>query len=188
MSRDNSLNFWIEAGYEQFAAEGLEGIQVERLARITGLNKSGYYHYFGDRHSFLEHLMKHHEVYAQKLSNDMRLMKQFDPDFIHVLLKYPIAVLVHMQLVRNRHDKFLFQVYNEINDLVDRAVLPGWAVFIGTPHNHEFALKYFEQTRDMFYSRITLKYMNHAYLHNLIYEAKGLVQEAIKMNATQPQS
>lgn len=40
--KNNSEHTWIEAGYEQFAAEGLEGIQVERLARITGLNKSGY--------------------------------------------------------------------------------------------------------------------------------------------------
>jgi AcrR family transcriptional regulator len=188
MSRINSLNIWIETGYEQFAAEGLEGIQVERLARITGLNKSGYYHYFGDRNSFLEHLMKHHESQAEMLTIDMHLMKKIDPDFIHVLLKYPITILVHMQLVRNRHDIFLAHIYNKVNEFVDRAVLPTWAEFIGTPHNHEFALKYFEQARDMFYSRITLKNLNHAFLHNLIYDAKGLVQEAIRINSTPPQS
>lgn len=82
-------------------------------------------------------------------------MKNFDPDFIQVLLKYPVTIMAHMQLVRNRHDKFLNEVYNQVNEFVDKAVLPGWAVFIDTPHHHDFALKYFEQARDMFYSRIT---------------------------------
>ncbi len=186
MSRNNSINIWIKTGYEQFAAEGLEGIQVERLARITGLNKSGYYHYFGDRDSFLGQLMNYHISLAENLANDMRQIKNFDPDFVQVLLKYPFPIIVHMQLVRNRQDKFLNDVYNQVNEFVDRAILPRWAQFIGTPHNHEFALKYFEQIRDMFYSRITLKNMNHDFLHNLIYDAKGLVQEAIKMDSNQP--
>ncbi len=185
MSRINSLKAWIEAGYEQFAAEGLEGIQVERLARITGLNKSGYYHYFGDRNSFLEHLMKNHISCAEQLTIDMSMMKQFDPDFIHVLLKYPRTILVHMQLVRNRQDKFLNEVYVLVNGFVDKAILPHWAEFIGTPHHHEFAFKYFEQARDMFYSRITDKTMNQEFLQHFIYEAKDLLQEAIKLNAGQ---
>lgn len=187
MSRKNSVNIWIQTGYELFAAEGLEGIQIERLAKITGLNKSGYYHYFGDRNSFLEHLMRHHVSLAERLTIDMRLMKQFDPDFIHVLLKYPITILAHMQLVRNRHDNFLFGIYSKINGFTDPAVVPAWAEFIGTPNNHEFALRYFEQARDMFYSRITYATMNHDFLHNLIYEVKGLLQEVIKMNSAQPQ-
>ncbi|MBL7857551.1 MAG: TetR/AcrR family transcriptional regulator [Cyclobacteriaceae bacterium] len=185
MSRLNSINAWIETGYKQFAAEGLEGIQVERLSRITGLNKSGYYHYFGDRDSFLHQLMKYHFSIGEQLAHDMRQIKKFDPDFIHVLLKYPVPIIAHMQLVRNRQNKFLDEVYNQVNVIVDKAVLPGWAEFIGTPHNHNFALKYFEQVRDMFYSRITEKNMNYEFLHNLIYEAKGMLQEVIKMNSSQ---
>jgi AcrR family transcriptional regulator len=187
MSRLNSLNIWIKTGYEQFAAEGLEGIQVERLARITGLNKSGYYHYFGDRDSFLRQLMKYHISMAELLANDMRQMKSFDPDFINVLLNYPLSILVHMQLVRNRQESQFNDVFNKINGFTDQAVLPAWAEFIGTPHHPEFALKYFEQARDMFYSRITMKNMNPVFLHSLIYEAKTLVQQAIKIQSTQPQ-
>jgi hypothetical protein len=44
MSKKNSIRTWLEAGYDQFADEGLEGLQIERLSRITNLNKSGYYH------------------------------------------------------------------------------------------------------------------------------------------------
>lgn len=182
MKRENSLQSWIEAGYELFAAEGPQGIQAERLARMTGLNKSGYYHYFGDRDILIEHLMNYHLNIAEQFASDMSKMKNFDPDFFHVILKHPNAILVHQQLVRNRHIELLNKVYNQVNELVDRRILPQWAQFIGLPHEHEFALKYFEQTRDMFYSRITFKSLNLEVLKSILYESKELLQEAIRKN------
>jgi hypothetical protein len=123
--------------------------------------------------------MKHHLIQAQAIANDFRLIRDFDPEFIEVMLKYSLPVMAHMQLVRNRHERILNQVYNQVNGFVDLAVLPSWAKFIGTPNNHEFALKYFEQVRDMFYSRITSKNMNHDFLRSLMYEAKGLLGQDI---------
>lgn len=178
MRRINAFNTWIEAGYNQFAAEGLEGIQVERLARITSLNKSGYYHYFGDRDIFLQELMNQHVRNAEQLTFELRRMKQIDPDFIHILLKHPVPIMVHMQLVRNRHEPLLVDTYNKINGFTDQAVLNTWAEFIGTPDNPQFALKYFRQARDMFYSRISFERMNYKFLHELLYEVKELLQEA----------
>lgn len=186
MNRINAINSWINAGYELFAAEGPQGIQAERLARMTGLNKSGFYHYFGDRESFVEHLMNYHLKIADQFASDMSQMKNFDPDFFHVILKYPNAILVHQQLVRNRHNEFLNKVYNQVNELVDRTILPHWAHFIGLPHDHEFALKYFEQTRDMFYSRITYKTLTFESLNSILYESKELLQEAIRKNTSLP--
>ena len=179
MRSEKALIKWIEAGYEQFAAEGLEGIQVDRLARIVSLNKSGYYHYFGDREGFVEELMKHHIRLAELFAKDMSLVKEFDPDFIFVLLKYPLTVMVHMQLVRNRHDKFLFGVYTDVNRIVDPVAVRPWAEFIDSSHDQEFALRYFEQVRDMFYSRITMKTMNYAFLRDLLYEARELLHTGI---------
>jgi AcrR family transcriptional regulator len=60
MPKPATYRVWIENGYALFAQDGLDGIQVERLAKMVSLNKSGFYHYFGDRESFLEELMKHH--------------------------------------------------------------------------------------------------------------------------------
>jgi AcrR family transcriptional regulator len=56
----NSL-LWTEEGYNIFAKEGLDAIQVERLARILHLNKSGFYHYFGDLEGYCVELIKMHE-------------------------------------------------------------------------------------------------------------------------------
>jgi AcrR family transcriptional regulator len=43
----SKINTWIKAGYKLLGTEGMDGIKVERLARILDLNKSGFYHYFG---------------------------------------------------------------------------------------------------------------------------------------------
>jgi AcrR family transcriptional regulator len=40
---------WIKKGYSLLAKEGLSGIQVGSLARMMGVNKSGFYLHFGDR-------------------------------------------------------------------------------------------------------------------------------------------
>ena len=55
-----TINRWIEAGYEIFAHEGPEGVQIEKLARKVGLNKSGFYHYFSDRDVFFTRLLEYH--------------------------------------------------------------------------------------------------------------------------------
>jgi AcrR family transcriptional regulator len=177
MNISNSYKIWIEAGYTQFAQEGLEGIQVERLARITKLNKSGFYHYFGDRETFLEQLMKHHYSIAIELSNEFRLMKQLDPEMINLLIAYKTPVIANMQLVRNRHHPLLEQYYHKVNKMIDLIVAPYWAHFIGTPGNVDLAHRYFEQARDAFYSRISFENMNEAYLREFFHQAKKLVTE-----------
>jgi AcrR family transcriptional regulator len=179
MSKNNSEKIWTEAGYNQFAAEGLEGIRVERLANITSLNKSGYYHYFGDRTSYLEALMQKHLNHAIDLAQDLRQIQQFDPEFMKVLIKYTTPVLVHNQLVRNRHDMLLVQTYDQVNNIVDPIVTILFADFIGFKNHLEFALKYYSQVRDMFYSQITAARMNYPFLREFMFNAKEVIQHAV---------
>ena len=179
MSKPKTSQVWIENGYALFAQDGLDGIQVERLAKAVNLNKSGFYHYFGDRESFLEELMKHHMQIARALAEDFRKMEQIDPDFFQLLLKYTTATMVNMQLVRYRQHPLLNKSFAQTHDLVDQALLPRWAEFIGMADHPELARKYFEQARDMFYSRITPDKMNMEFLKSLIYEVRSLVQQLI---------
>jgi len=179
MSKPKTSQVWIENGYTLFAQDGLDGIQVERLAKVVNLNKSGFYHYFGDREFFLEELMKHHMQIAQALAEDFRKMEHIDPDFFQLLLKYTKATMVNMQLVRYRQHPLLNKSFTQVHDLVDQALLPRWAEFIGLPDHPEIARKYFEQARDMFYSRITPDKMNMDFLKSLVYEVRALMQQLI---------
>ena len=39
---------WITLGYNIFALEGINGLKIERLAKMAGKNKSSFYHFFVD--------------------------------------------------------------------------------------------------------------------------------------------
>jgi len=183
MSKINSIHTWIEAGYSQFAAEGLEGLQVERLARITGLNKSGYYHYFGDKETFLEKLMDYHFLEASTMPEDFLKIQKFDPEFMEVLIKHTGKLMFHNQLVRNRHEKLLEKSYLEVNQMIDPIVSKVFGDFIGLNDQREFTSRYYHQVRDTFYSQITFKRMNYPFLRDFIYEAKDVIQRAIELGS-----
>jgi AcrR family transcriptional regulator len=183
MSKNNSEHTWIEAGYNQFAAEGLEGIQVERLARITGLNKAGYYHYFGDRETFLEKLMEHHLYLATTYMNELKRIQQFDPEYIDLLIKYATPLMVTSQLVRNRHDKLMVQTHARINEMLDPVLSKLFADFIGFKDYPDFAAKYYNQVRYMFHAQITPERMNYPFLRDFLYEAREVIQRAVELAA-----
>lgn len=169
---------WIETGYSLFAVDGLEGIQVERLARTLDLNKSGFYHYFGDRESYLEALMKKHLKLSESLAQDFNQVQHFDPQFMEVLIKYTTPVMVHNQLVRNRHHDLLIQTYHQVNAIVDPVVARLFAEFIGFQDHLEFTTKYYSQVRDMFYTQISFERMNYTFLRDFLYQAKEVIQQA----------
>lgn len=179
MLKTKTSQAWIEGGYALFAQDGLDGIQVERLAKFVKLNKSGFYHYFGDRESFLEELMKHHMQMGRSLVQEFNRMEQIDPDFFHILIKYTESIMADMQLVRYRQHPLLIKCFTEVNELTVTAILPKWAEFINMSDHPELARKIFEQARDMFYSRITPEKMNMEFLKSLVYEVRALVQQLI---------
>ena len=173
--REPTLKKWIETGYELFAEEGPEGIQVERLARILSLNKSGFYHYFGDMESYSNELIKHHyQVFDQFLS-DVGGCKTVDPDYALILLKHKTTVMAQMHLVRNKSNPMFHGAHQELDDKVSRAVLNIWATHINIPNNPELVSQYFGIIRDMFYSRITWQTFTYDYLHAMAEESKDVV-------------
>jgi AcrR family transcriptional regulator len=181
MSNINAEHIWIEAGYEIFIAEGLEGIHVERLARITRLNKSGYYHYFGDMETYLEKLMDHHLRYVVAYSNELKQILHFDPEYIELLIKYSKQLLFTNQLIKNRQNKLCFKTQELINEKIDPIVSKLFADFIGFQNHREFSAKYFNQVRYMLHAQLTPIMMNYPALRDFMYEARDVIQSAAKL-------
>lgn len=171
---------WIDAGYQLFTQEGLEGILVERMARILNLNKSGFYYYFGDRDFYLDQLLKFHLTQCEGVASGMSKMSQFDPDFFHVIINHKSAIMVQMQLQRFRHHELCNTYYNLVNQLVDREIVPVWSSFMGIHNDPVLALQFFRLTRDLFYSRITPGNITHDFIRNLIYEVKEVAQSLLE--------
>ena len=49
---------WIEAGLEEIARTGVEGVRVEVLAKNLGVTKGGFYRRFRDRAALLEAMLQ----------------------------------------------------------------------------------------------------------------------------------
>lgn len=178
MTNPKTSQVWIDCGYNLFAQEGPEAIKVERLAQILDLNKSGFYHYFGDRQSFIEQLMKKHLKDAELLADDFREVQEFDPQFMEVLIKYTLTVMAHNQLVRNRHDDLLTKTYHQVNDMIDPIIIRLFADFIGFKDHLEFSGKYYGQVRDGFYTQISFDRMTYPFLKDYLYQAREVIQLA----------
>src|SRR6478736_6287569 len=91
---------WTQQGYTLFAEEGLDGIQVERLARILQLNKSGFYHYFGDMEVYWTTLLDYHKQLAEIHFDNLRAMKTIEPELFHIMVDRKVSVMFQMQLLR----------------------------------------------------------------------------------------
>ena len=55
---DAKADRWIEAGFEELARSGVEGVRVEVLAKNLGVTKGGFYRRFRDRPALLEGMLQ----------------------------------------------------------------------------------------------------------------------------------
>lgn len=176
----NNAHVWINAGYELFAHEGHEGLQVERMARKLDLNKSGFYHYFGDRNFYLSQLMRHHHKCVDRMLLDVVNIDTFDPDYLHVIIKHPNTLMVNRQLAFNQHISLFNNTLSEVNQKIERSVLPLWADYVGMYDQPNLALGYFKLMHDALYSRLTFDCLNFDYLYKQTYEVKTMLQEMLR--------
>ena len=173
MKKSNHRKVWITTGYNLFAEEGHEGIQIERLSRITGLNKSGFYHYFGDVHEFLKILVKEHDLLVDEFVDQISGIGSYDPGFFDLMLRYKYVCFFHVQLVRNRHVKFFIEAHDRNNMKIDPLVIPLFSKEIGLPL--EVVIPYYEALRDTFLTRVDYRTMNYEFLHDLMEQFKTMV-------------
>ena len=168
---------WTEEGYHLFAREGLEGLQIERLARILQLNKSGFYHYFGDLEGYCMELTKLHHQKVKAFLEDIRHLKTLDPDYLLLLIEHTTTVMFQVQLTRTK-DRYSFYNTSELIDLkVNAAVEQLWNDFLGHRHNADLAIRYYHIVRDMFYTRVSFQNFTYAFLHDLVTDAKVLIDQ-----------
>jgi len=175
MSELKASEKWIVAGYELFAKEGPVGIQVERLARILNLNKSGFYHYFGDMENFSRQLIRYHYRLFGQFLDEYADCQNVDPEYLNIVVKHKISVMGQMQMVRNKSNPLFYNVNKELDEQVVRIGQRIWAKHLDIHNNPDLVSMYLGLVRDMFYSRITLERFTFDYLQTLAQEAKEIV-------------
>lgn len=166
---------WLDVGYKIFGQEGPEGIQVERLARILGVNKSSFYHFFGDKEIFIGDLLHLHMSKAKKFTEAVNALENFDPDFIELLVSEFDTIMVHRQLVKHSEVHLFYKTYRDINAFVDIAILRLWGKELNLPQDAAFRL--FDLVRDSFYSRISQKNYSVATIRQILAEVKMFLEQ-----------
>lgn len=176
MKQINTYPKWIEIGYELFALEGESGIQIERLARIINLNKSGFYHYFDTKENYFDHLMDYHLKLADGIKTENHTSKYFDPDFLNLMVKNKTFFLVQMQLFLNKHTVLFKETFNKASAKYLRDIIPLWSEYVGIPKCSELSIRYFIMTQSTIYSQLTSKTLTYIHLQKMVNEAKSLAQ------------
>ena len=179
MEKAKNSSIWTEAGYDLFAEEGIEGIQVERLARILNLNKSGFYHYFGDLDGYCEELIKLHKRKADVYLADVANVKSIDPDYLMVLVQHKVPCMFHLQLIRSTGNLLFYKTAEQIDQQEDVLVGEMWSDYLGIHDHPMLAIRYFNIVRDMLYARVSFKNFDYHLLRKLVAEAKAVMQQMI---------
>ncbi|HEY5822774.1 MAG TPA: TetR/AcrR family transcriptional regulator [Cyclobacteriaceae bacterium] len=177
MEKNKNGSQWLEQGYVLFAEEGVEGIQVERLARILQLNKSGFYHYFGDLEGYCLELLALHEKKIDLLIKGIHEVSDFDPGYLELLVASPATVMFQVQLTRNKHGFSFYKASEKEDQRISNALAPLWSDYLGMHNNEALALRYYYFVRDMLYTRVSFENLNYTFLYNLISESRQLLIE-----------
>jgi hypothetical protein len=171
---------WLEVGYQIFSEEGLEGLQVERLARILQLNKSGFYHYFGDRDTFIQEICNFHKLKLEGYIKKVKLCQNFVPDYITLVYENKNLTMAHVQLMEIKtKDNYFYNIHVEINNSIDKFVLPLWADYLDLGDDLETAQKFWWIVRDAFYSRFNPKNYSYAFILKMAEDSKSLIKKMI---------
>ena len=177
MVRAKKAAIWTEVGYGLFAEEGLDGIQVERLARILQLNKSGFYHYFGDLDGFCQELLTLHDMKANLYFSEIQNVKSIDPEYLCLLVKYKIPLMFQLQLIRSPNNASFYNAAKKLDGLTDILLRDLWSDYLGLAEHPDLAVSYFNIVRDMFYTRVSFQNFNYPFLRSLITEAKTVMRQ-----------
>ena len=183
MRVSNSSNKWIEAGYTLFAESGPDAIQIEKMARMLKTNKSGFYYFFGDKEIFFDELAKYHNQIGIKFANEIKAIKNFDPEYIDLLMKYRNPLFVQMQMRKHGEIKVFgdtFEMIRKRNDLLQLAV---WSEFLGLPNQQILAAELFDIARDMIYTRLSPENVTKDSLTGLFELIRKVVQKIAKPQA-----
>ena len=173
----NAKQEWIDCGYELFAEEGPEGIQIERLARIVKLNKSGFYHYFCDHEIFLITLFNHHRDQARQMALQIKQCKLLDPDYFRVVVKFKLFMLFQGKLITRKDNLLYNEVLQETMEITTAPLLPLWRRTFFLPDNHEVVLSHFSLFDNAFHAQVNINNVTYEFLHQMKTDNMNMMRE-----------
>jgi AcrR family transcriptional regulator len=142
-----SIQNWIEAGYEMLSVNGPDGVQVEKLARMLGLNKSGFYHLFTS-------MVQYHSRMNEQFCNEISSANSFSPGFLNLVIKYRTSVLVQMQLRKHSDVPMFRDAFQAAKKRNAPFIIPLWENYLKISGNPALSEELYTIFQDVFFMRI----------------------------------
>ncbi|WP_109830354.1 TetR/AcrR family transcriptional regulator [Reichenbachiella versicolor] len=99
---NDNRNKWLQTGYELFGEIGPLALNVEKLSNLVGLNRSSFYHYFGDMDMYETRLLEHHVARFEVFGDLMKNYSNFEQLFGSEIMQHQDALAFHRQLLVNQ--------------------------------------------------------------------------------------
>jgi AcrR family transcriptional regulator len=183
----SKIDLWISTGYKLFGTDGMDGIKVERIARILALNKSGFYHYFGDMASYIKCLLQYHVSLARNISSEIARCQNIDPDLLRLVVKRKGFFLVESQLLVKSRPTHVDEDLDEAGRIVNDALLPLWRKIRDLPEDPSAAIGLLNIIRHFFYARMDGQHLDYEFLHALTVETQVILDKTMDRQISSPQ-
>jgi len=177
MEKQKNSSVWTEEGYCVFAKGGLHGLKVERLAGTLGLNTSEFYHNFRDLEGFCYALVLLHKKRVSAFLQEVAAIKKLDPDYLYLLIEHREMVMFQVHLTRNPGNNSFYAASEIVDQKVSHAVQQLWCDYLDIPLSSDLGMRYYKIVRDMFSTRVTFQSLNYTFLHDLVEDARTIMQE-----------
>ncbi|HTF21135.1 MAG TPA: TetR family transcriptional regulator [Chryseolinea sp.] len=171
------VDTWIKAGYDLLGREGVEGIKIERLARILHLNKSGFYYYFNTMDGFLRSVLEYHIRMAREVAAQLSACKSVDPDVLLVIVRFKSFFLVESQLLSRNRNVPLHLDVDVAGRIISDELIRLWQRTGEIRYDTSTVLAYLNIIRHFFYVRITAEEIDYEFLRSIAAETRDVLEK-----------
>ncbi|MFY0650925.1 MAG: TetR/AcrR family transcriptional regulator [Cyclobacteriaceae bacterium] len=142
---------WISTGYGLFGELGPEALNVEKLSNIVGLNRSSFYHYFGDIESFESALFSHHIKQYEAFGEIIKDYDQFEQLFTQEVFDHKDALAFQRQLMINQGITRYKNCSDNARKFTEQKTFELWSVFNENKNESETEWTLFRALRDFYF-------------------------------------
>ncbi|MEO9802681.1 MAG: TetR/AcrR family transcriptional regulator [Reichenbachiella sp.] len=142
---------WILTGYQFFGQIGPAAFNVEKLSNLVGLNRSSFYHYFGDMEVFESQLLAYHISRYAFFYELIKDYDKFDMLFNEEVMQYKAELAFQRQLLINESISRYKNCSDEARKFTEAKTYQLWSEFNQLNNDSEEEWTLFRAIRDFYY-------------------------------------
>ena len=142
---------WIKTGYELFGEIGALALNVEKLSNLVGLNRSSFYHYFGDMEVFESALLWHHVERFKHFGLLMKDYTEFEQLFGEEIMQHKAELAFQRTLLINQSVARYKACSEDSRQYTEAKTYELWTAYNKSERDTKEAKDLFRAIRDFYY-------------------------------------